>query len=215
MGNPIRAAGRRVLQALGLWPLYVVRTRGPLHDDGWFRSFTAGESVDAEGRPLPWLCYPVIEFLSGRLRADMSVFEYGCGNSTLWWAARVREVISCEHDPAWYERMRPRIPPNVTLRQVDLDGGAYARTVSEYPGRFDIVMLDGRDRVNCAIHAVGALKPGGVILWDNSDRAEYQVGYDHLARLGFRKLPFIGLTTVHCHKNEAGIFYQNDNVLSI
>src|SRR5262245_66641616 len=123
MANPFKAAGRRALQALGVWPLYVLRTRGPLHDDGWFRSFASGLPVDAAGRPLPWLAYPAIEFLARRVQPEWRVFEYGCGNSTLWWASRVREVIACEHDRAWAERLRPQLPANVTLRQVDLEYG--------------------------------------------------------------------------------------------
>lgn len=36
----------------------------------------------------------------------MIVIEYGCDNSTLWWANRVKHVISCEHDRQWYEEMK-------------------------------------------------------------------------------------------------------------
>src|SRR5437762_2857857 len=114
----LRATARRVLEALGLYVHYSLATRGPLKDDGWLRSFREERCVDAEGRPLPWLTYPAIEFLAARVRPEMRVFEYGSGQSTLWWAARVRQVISCEHDPAWAERLRDQLPANVTLQQV-------------------------------------------------------------------------------------------------
>jgi len=146
MIRPLKAVARRVLQALGLYVCYSLKTRGPLKDSGWLRSFDQGEPVDADGRPVPWLVYPVLDFLAPRLRADMSVFEYGSGNSTLWWAARVREVVSCEHDREWYERIRARAPANVTLHHVPLEyGGDYCRRVAGFSGAFDIVVVDGRD----------------------------------------------------------------------
>jgi SAM-dependent methyltransferase len=216
MRSLIRKAGHRALEAMGLYVWYSLATRGPLKEDGWLRSFAQGEPVDAAGRPLPWLTYAAIELLGRRVRPEMSVFEYGCGNSTLWWAARVREVIACEHDPAWVERVRARAPGNVTLRQVPLEyGGDYCRTVAAYPGRFDIVVIDGRDRVNCATHAVAALKPDGVIVWDNSDREEYRAGYEHLARAGFHKIEFVGLLPMINDKCETGVFYRDANCLGL
>lgn len=35
----------------------------------------------------------------------MRVYEYGSGGSTLFFAQRVREVISCEHDSAWAKQV--------------------------------------------------------------------------------------------------------------
>ena len=216
MIRPIKTAVRTVLHSLGLYVWYSLATRGPLKESGWLRSFAQGEAVDAEGRPVPWITYPAIDFLAPRLRADMSVFEYGSGGSTLWWATRVREVVSCESERAWYEKILARAPANVTLHHVPLEwGGSYCQKIAAYPRAFDIVVLDGRDRVNCARHALGALKEGGVILWDDTYRMEYQEGYDLLAREGFRKLPFVGLVPVVNQYGETGIFYRTGNCLGI
>jgi hypothetical protein len=216
MLRPLKAVARGALEALGLYTWYSLKTRGPLKESGWLRSFEEREPVDAAGRPVPWMVYPAIDFLAPRLRADMSVFEYGCGNSTLWWAARVRELVSCEHDRAWYEKIRPLAPANVTMHHVPLEpGGDYCRLVATFRDAFDIVVVDGRDRVRCAINAVGALKAQGVILWDDTYRTEYQEGYDALARAGFRKLPFVGLAPVFNQYGETGIFYRPDNCLGI
>lgn len=216
MGAPFRTAAHRVLESLGLYVWYSLATRGPLKEDGWLRSFAQGEPVDAAGRPLPWLTYGAIEFLARRVRPEMSVFEYGSGNSTLWWASRVREVIACEHDRGWFEKVRARAPGNVTLRHVALEyGGDYCRAVAEYPGRFDIVVIDGRDRVNCATHAIGALKPDGIIVWDNSDREEYRAGYEHLACAGFHKIEFVGLLPMINDKCETGVFYRDANCFGL
>lgn len=212
----VRRVGRRVFEAAGLYPAYLLTHKGPLKEDGWIRSLEEGVPVDAAGRPLPWINYPAIDFLARHVRPEMAVFEYGSGHSTLWWAERVREVVSCEHDREWIERIRPRVPAHVTLRHVPLEvDGAYSRTVAETPGRFDIVVIDGRDRVNCARHAVTGLNPGGVIVWDNTEREEYRPGFETLRAAGFRRVEFLGMPPGLNEKLETSVFYRDRNVFGL
>jgi hypothetical protein len=110
-----------LLRVTGLESEYLMRRVAPPAQDGWFRSFEEGAAVDRDGKPLPWYTYPAIEFLQARVRPEMVIFEYGCGNSTLWWAKRVAEVVSVEHDGEWYRRVAARVPPNVTHRHVPHD----------------------------------------------------------------------------------------------
>jgi hypothetical protein len=205
-----------ILKKLGLYSLYSLKRSGPLKEDGWFRSFREAASVDAEGNPLPWLTYPSIEFLKKRIKKEMSVFEYGCGNSTLWWAARVKEIVSVEHDEKWYKKNASKAPDNVFLNHIELEyGGAYSNKIKEFRNKFDIVVIDGRDRVNCTINCIDALKPDGVVIWDNSDRPEYEEGYSFLYNNGFKKLEFIGMCPVINFKTETSIFYRENNVFNV
>ena len=102
-------------------PLADLINNGPLSEDGWFLSWHRKESIDAQGEPIPWITYPAIEFLSRHLPKNVRVFEYGCGNSTYWWAERAASVISIEHDPEWYARTAPNLPPHCTLKHVSLE----------------------------------------------------------------------------------------------
>lgn len=205
-----------MLKKMDLYSIYSLRKSGPLRDDGWFRSFKEEASVDANGNPIPWITYPAIEFLKKRIKKEMSVFEYGCGGSTLWWASMVNEVISIEHEKSWYQRILPTIPNNVSIEYVPLEyGGEYSRQILNYKDRFDIVVIDGRDRVNCGFNTVDALKHDGVIIWDNSDQKEYEEGYQFLLNNGFKKIEFIGLAPIVNWKAETGIFYRHDNCLGL
>lgn len=187
-----------------------------LHSAGWFRSWAESMPVDLRGEPLPWYTYGAIAFLEPRLREDMATFEYGSGNSTLWWARRVSRVASCEHDPEWFARMAPHLPTNVTCELVPLGPeGDYSSRVARHLGEFDIVVIDGRDRVACARSAPEALKPDGVVVWDNSDRAQYSAGYDHLASLGFRRLDFWGMGPINAYGWCTSVFYRQSNCLGI
>ncbi|MNY02264.1 hypothetical protein D3C86_1348310 [compost metagenome] len=211
-----RKLTRFCLEKLDLYSSYALRHSGAIGQDGWFRSYREQAAVDAAGHPLPWITYPAIAFLEKRVQPEMTVFEYGCGNSTRWWAGRVARVVSCEHDAAWHQKVLPTLPENVELRFVPLAyDGDYCRQVTRCDETFDIVVIDGRDRVNCAKQAVQALKPNGVILWDNSDREAYAEGYAFLQANGFKKVEFTGLSPISLARNETGIFYRPDNVLGL
>jgi hypothetical protein len=205
-----------ILKKLDLLSLYSLKRIGPLIEDGWFRSYKEDTCVDAEGNPLPWMTYPAIEFLKKRVQKDMIIFEYGCGESTLWWASKVKEVVSVEHDKDWFGKISYRIPANVNLFCIKLEyGGSYSRKIMEYRDKFDVVVIDGRDRVHCVMNSLEALKSDGIIIWDNSDRGEYEDGYRFLFRNGFKKIAFVGLTPVVNVKSETGIFYREKNCLFI
>jgi predicted O-methyltransferase YrrM len=68
---------------------------------------------------------------------------------------------------------------------------AYARTIDAYPdGHFDLVCIDGRARPSCSKHALPKVAMGGYIVWDNSERDNYQpaleLAAEHFQRSDFR-----------------------------
>jgi len=205
-----------ILNKLGVYSSICLWRSGHLKDVGWFNSFRLGTPVDAAGNPLPWMTYSSISFLEKRINPDMTVFEYSCGNSTLWWANRVKRMISCEHDIAWHSKMLGLIPSNVELYQINLEyGGAYCHKISEYTAMFDIIIVDGRDRNNCAKNCLNALRKNGVIIWDNSDRDSYKEGFIFLLQHGYKKLDFDGMGPINAYSWSTSIFYKPDNCLNI
>lgn len=194
---------------IGLW------RDGYLRTSGWLRSVREQRCVDEGGRPIPWMTYPALAFLEPRLSRELRIFEFGSGASTRWWATRVEKVISCEHDAGWYQQVSKDLPSNVTLLHVDLADGAYARTVAGYGATFDVVVIDGRDRLECARHSLGALNERGVIVWDNSDRAEADEGYALFRQDGFRRIDFFGMGPLNPYGWCTSIFYRSNNCFGI
>src|SRR5262245_12435525 len=139
---------------------------------GHFKSVCAGSSVDGAGRPIPWYTYPAIDFLRQLDLSEKTVFEYGSGNSTLFWAARAARVVSVEDDERWSERLKNAVPANCTILQ-EPDLHRYAEVIDSYPEKFDIIVVDGParggTRLQCARAALNHLKAGGMIILDNSD----------------------------------------------
>ena len=139
---------------------------------GHLRSVRTRSSVDANGQPIPWYTYPAIEFLQQLDLSDRTVFEYGSGNSTKFWAARAARVVTIEDDEQWSEKLRSEIPRNCVLL-LEQDLREFVNSIHRYPEGFDIIVVDGpargRTRLKCAAAAVQRLKPGGMIILDNSD----------------------------------------------
>ncbi|HCM1204906.1 TPA: hypothetical protein N2883_004582, partial [Vibrio parahaemolyticus] len=80
-----------------------------LQPTGWLRSAEELAPVTPDGEPLPWWTIPGTEFVKGILSRQWRVFEYGCGNSTLWWSKHVSQVIAVDHDEQWVEKIKPNI----------------------------------------------------------------------------------------------------------
>lgn len=195
----------------------LISSPGYLQDSGWFRSMESSQVVDSEGKPIPWLTYPALDFLAGRIESSMIVFEYGSGNSTLWWSERVGRIISCEHDKEWYAMHESVMPSHITYLYRRCKGGSkdYEEEILGYENMIDILVLDGRQRVNCAVNGLKSLREAGVILWDNSDRTEYQPGYDFLVANGFNKLDFWGMGPISTRRWCTSVFYRERNCLRL
>jgi hypothetical protein len=134
---------------------------------------------------IPWFSYSAVDFLSGFLLPHMTVFEYGSGGSTLFFARRVNSVLSIEDNPAWCERVTSRLERefirNVNLRLLPFDfkkpdgfeASLYLRAIEE--GRFDVIIIDGSEewiyvRPICFEKAEKYVAPGGIIVVDDSWR---------------------------------------------
>lgn len=187
-----------------------------LEETGWIDSQISQSSVDAAARPIPWYRYAAIDFLDDRVDAEQRVFEFGSGNSTLWWAQRAKSVTTVEHEPAWAAKVRADAPENVTLLEVPLEAdGEYCRTPQRTDAKYEIVIVDGRDRVNCARQCLDTLTDDGVIVWDDSHRRRYRGGLDSLAEHGFRRLRFTGLGPIAPNAGETSVLYRPSNCFRI
>ena len=73
----------------------------------WHRDNKSNENTLSLG--LPWLTYDAINFLEKICNSDKRVFEWGSGGSTLFFAARCKDVTSIEHDTFWIKSLREKL----------------------------------------------------------------------------------------------------------
>jgi hypothetical protein len=201
-------AVRAPLRALGVlgW-----LERRPGRRARWLRSLFEIYDFDGMVRlELAWWTFDALDaadrFL--RTRPGAKVFEYGSGASTAWLARRAAHVHSVEHDAGWGRAVRDATAPlgNVTLHVVPsaaqgtvasakrgFEGqffDAYVASIERAEGPFDLVVIDGRAREACLEPALAKLAPGGVVLFDDTERERYAQA---IRRSGRPSMPMPGL----------------------
>ena len=80
---------------------------------------------------------------------------------------------------------------------------------------FDVVLVDGLDRVDCVHAALPALTSAGVIILDDTHRTEYQTLLAQLRQKGYKTLTLYGPKPTSIIEAQTTIIYRSDNVLGL
>ena len=134
---------------------------------------------------MPWFSYAAIDFLEKQVTPDMQVCEYGSGGSTVFFGKRAGNVLSIEDNPEWFELVSSRVK-KIGLNNVEIklcpfdfknpDGFENSDYLHAIPKKkFDMIIIDGSEEWNqvrpiCFAHAEKFIKPGGMIVLDDSWR---------------------------------------------
>ena len=201
--------------------LLCTRRKSYLFRKGWVSSIMNGYPSDLDGQALPWMNYSFIFFISQRINKKMVLLEFGTGYSTIFWAKRTQTVYTIENDPFFLDYIKKELPGNVeTLISSNNSNKQYsnlAKKISESNNeiKFDMIVIDGIDRVNCCINSLDYLKFDGVVIWDDSSRTEYTKGFEYLHSKGFKKLEFEGLKPGDRTVDRTAVFYREQNCLGL
>ena len=176
----------------------LLRQRGQTHKN------SEGNCVDAYGNPTLWMTYSSIDFLESYDLSDAQVFEYGSGGSTLYWKNKSKSIVSVEHYAPWFDKMQKHIDEHVQIiRQTDLS--LYASEIDHY-GLFDIIVVDGAERMACTLKAKEHLKEGGIIILDNAEW--YPNCATVLRESGFMQIDFCGFSPLNSFTEMTSIFIK-------
>jgi hypothetical protein len=176
------------------------------HEFGHDRSRTTAACVDRDGRPIPWYTYPAIEYLVRLDFSATSVFEFGSGNSTLYWGSVARHVMAVESDQWWYETVRQRIG-DAPIRLVHAaDPQNYVNTLASWGEKFDVIVIDGKHRGRCAREAPQFLKSGGLVILDNADW--YPKACRRLREAGLLEVDMSGFGPINDYTWTTSLFFD-------
>ena len=190
--------------------------KGYLAEIGWFVAYKHKASVDSNNKPIPWFSYSFIDFMQNRLTKQLSVFEFGSGNSTRYFAQKCASITSVEHDQEWYQMGIKNKPNNADILYFPLDNnGDYCRAAKQNKTTYDIIIVDGRDRVNCCKQSISALSKKGVLILDDSERDKYHEARLFLQNHGFKELSFSGISPGFFYRKATSVFYKQDNCFEI
>ncbi len=155
----------------------------------------------------PWLVHTAVNWLAVYLRKlkelsvtlvpPVRILEWGCGGSTLWYANRSIRLTSIEHSLKWRRDMAVKADHfntfNIDHIYIPCKGAkgcfkAYAEFVKDFDeATFDLVNVDGRARVRCVEQVLmhRLVKPGGILVLDNSERGYYSAALQMLTNSGW------------------------------
>lgn len=119
-------------------------------------------TLDEQGMIMPWYTRPCLEWLVTLDLKGKDIFEYGCGNSTLWYRSKGANVVGIDDNIEWAEKAGVYYVNN---KFFPLE--AYVEPISDHAKLFDIVVVDGSYRDECAAKALKFIKPGGFLIIDN------------------------------------------------
>lgn len=104
-------------------------------------------------------------FLREHLNDTQRVLEWGCGTSTIGFARTTKEVHSMEHNKEWYNHIKNELSENKNAflylcePDVEYHEGGHCGTYEQFKtylttplslGKFDVILIDGRARVECS-----------------------------------------------------------------
>ena len=189
------------------------RNTNTFSKSGHLKSIASRRPINDEADPVPWFTYPAIDFLDGIVSKEWVVFEWGSGNSTLWWSSRVHTIVAVEDNSNWYDEVSKKLPNNAKM--LNKEGDDYCKTIAHFPeNAFNVIVVDGSQRNRCLKIAIPYLKEDGILIFDNSDGKDYIESSNYLNSLDFYRIDFWGLIPSYLYKNCTTIYFKNPKILS-
>lgn len=162
--------------------------------------------VDKFSNPIPWFTYPAIEYLNQLNLKEKTIFEWGCGNSTLYFSSIAQHVFSVEDNKEWFEKINKLKNSNQTIIFAKDDD--YVNAIKLTNQKFDIILIDASHRFECTKIAANYLKEGGLIILDNSNW--YTNSVESLKLQNFIQIDFHGFGPINPYTWTTSFFFSRD-----
>ena len=174
----------------------------------WTTSRQRAESKNFLGA-IPWWSYSCTHFLDQVVPTDATILEIGGGASSIWWLERGNSVTTFESDYAWASHIRDQTKSfggrhklfsfeSLSEISIKLDGQI-----------FDVTVNDGSvDRNISSQILLEHQNSNGFMVWDNSDRVEYESGLAELKLNNWKPLEFFGLGPINAFASQTTIFLK-------
>lgn len=110
-----------------------------------------------------WVNIDLNNYLKDYVNSKMSILEFGCGGSTLFFSDNCRLVDSVEEEKGWIKIVKENLKnSNVTFFN--------SKKLPSQKNKYDIVLVDGGDRGKYSKLAVNYVKDNGIVIIDNVER---------------------------------------------
>ena len=120
---------------------YVYYANKMLFKKGLVKSIRKKSPILINNSPIPWLTHPFIEYISKLNLRNLSMVEFGSGNSTIFFSKIVKHIESFESNEYFVNHLRKRYNYQGTIHLVSEN---YVSKISDF--KKDIIFIDGFDR---------------------------------------------------------------------
>lgn len=121
-------------------------------------------TLDSRGQVMPWYTRDCCAWLETLDLRGKRVFEYGCGQSTIWYREQGAIVDGVDSNPEWAKMAGVPCKPGMT---------EYIDSIFDHRP-FDLVCIDGIYRDECFSSALAHLQKNGAIVIDNFEQPSVQ-----------------------------------------
>ncbi len=161
-------------------------------------------AIDSSHQPIPWYTYPAIEYLRQLDFSEARVFEWGAGYSSLYWSSVSHSVVSVEDNKEWHSSIVKQAPDNLKIHLIEANS-EYEEKILGY-NKFDVIIIDGTRRRECAINAIKQISDGGLIILDNSDW--YVQAAEVLRRSGLVQVDMSGFGPINDYTWSTSLYFH-------
>jgi predicted O-methyltransferase YrrM len=119
----------------------------------------------------PWIIAEVVTFIAKLLKenSNANVLEFGSGCSTAFITQYTNNLVTIEDNLKWYQTVQEYVAQNNLVVDLRLVQNGYYKECLKLPKNyFDLILVDGRHRMNCLRYAREIVKPGGILILDDS-----------------------------------------------
>lgn len=174
---------------------------------------------------MPDMAEPALAWINEHIEPADTLFEWGSGGSTFWFADRVKRIYCVEHHPAFFRYVKEHYlyenyenihmlfaPEDIKPHSAFIDPfdersyKRYCETIESYPSRsFDWIIINGKARSACLDASFSVIKHGGIIIMNDTNKIQHKSAVNkHLSKVSevheFKgyKLPYThqGCTTI-------------------
>ncbi len=183
-----------------------------IEDYGFKKSCDLEMPVDKNGNPIPLYTYPAIEYLNNFNFENKKIFEFGSGNSSLFWLTKNADVTSVENNQEWVDKLENKLRNYSNHHYIiSKNKEDYINSILNFDDQyFDIIIIDGgENRYLCAENSIKKIKSNGLIILDNSDWYPNTAAFLK-EKLNFIQIDFYGFRPSKHNTSVTSIFFSRD-----
>jgi len=161
--------------------------------------------TDEDSNHLPWFTYPAIQYLKQLDLSNSTIFEWGSGNSSIFFSRRCKQITSIENDHEWFLFATENKNENQEILYLT-DENAYTTSMDK---NYDIAIVDGSHRNQCVEKSIEFLSQCKLIILDNSNWHVKSCNFLR-EKTNFIQIDFHGMGPINDYAWTTSLFFNRD-----